>query len=84
MYPAFDRLNNKHLCVICIHERTLNRERSSHPMYHNILTACTRLTTGQYDDDDEIAYFTVCRKTTELVLSTAQKTSDNTDKDSKM
>ena len=36
-----------------------------------------------YDDDDEIAYFTVRWKTRELVLSIAPKTSDNTDKDSK-
>ena len=35
------------------------------------------------EDDDEIAYFTVRRKTRELVLSTAPKTWDNTDKDSK-
>ena len=35
------------------------------------------------DDDDEIAYFTVRWKTRELVLSTAPKTWDNTDKDSK-
>ena len=35
------------------------------------------------DDDDEIAHFTVRWKTRELVLSTAQKTWDNTDKDSK-
>ena len=35
------------------------------------------------DDDDEIAYFTVCWKTRQLVLSTAPKTWDNTDKDSK-
>ena len=37
------------------------------------------------DDDDEIAYFTVRWKTRELVniLSTASKTRDNTDKDSK-
>ena len=34
-------------------------------------------------DDDEIAYFTVRWKTRELVLSTAPKTWDNTDKDSK-
>ena len=32
---------------------------------------------------DEIAYFTVRWKTRELVLSTAPKTWDNTDKDSK-
>ena len=36
-----------------------------------------------FDDDDEIAYFTVRWKTKELVLSTAPKTWDNTDKDSK-
>ena len=35
------------------------------------------------DDDDDIAYFTVRLKTRELVLSTAPKTWDNTDKDSK-
>ena len=35
------------------------------------------------DDDDEIAYFTVRWKTRELVLSTAPKTWDNTDNDSK-
>ena len=34
------------------------------------------------DDDDEIAYFTVRWKTRKLVLSTAPKTWDNTDKDS--
>ena len=34
------------------------------------------------DDDDEIAYFTVRWKTRELVLSTAPKTWNNTDKDS--
>ena len=33
------------------------------------------------DDDDEIACFTVRWKTRELVLSTAPKTWDNTDKD---
>ena len=33
--------------------------------------------------DDEIAYFTVRWKTRELILSTAPKTWDNTDKDSK-
>ena len=38
---------------------------------------------GAYGDDDEIAYFTVRWKTRELVLSTAPKTWDNTDKDSK-
>ena len=37
----------------------------------------------RHDDDDEIAYFTVGWKTRELVLSTAPKTRDNTDKDSK-
>ena len=37
----------------------------------------------EHDDDDEIAYFTVRWKTKELVLSTAPKTWDNTDKDSK-
>ena len=36
-----------------------------------------------HNDDDEIAYFTVRWKTRELVLSTAPKTWDNTDKDSK-
>ena len=36
------------------------------------------------DDDDEIAYFTVRWKTRELVLSTAPKTWDNTDKDSRV
>ena len=35
------------------------------------------------DDHDEVAYFTVRWKTRELVLSTAPKTWDNTDKDSK-
>ena len=35
------------------------------------------------EDDDEIPYFTVRWKTRELVLSTAPKTWDNTDKDSK-
>ena len=35
------------------------------------------------DDDDEIAYFTVRWKTRELVLSTAPKTWNNTDKVSK-
>ena len=35
------------------------------------------------DDDDEIAYFTVRWKTRELVSSTAPKTWDNTDKDSR-
>ena len=34
-------------------------------------------------DDDEIAYFTLCWKTRKLVLSTAPKTWNNTDKDSK-
>ena len=35
------------------------------------------------DDDDEIAYFTMCWKTRKLVLPTAPKTWNNTDKDSK-
>ena len=35
------------------------------------------------DDDDEIAYFTVRWKASKLVLSTAPKTWNNTDKDSK-
>ena len=35
------------------------------------------------DDDDEIAYFNVRWKTRALVLSTAPKTWDNTDEDSK-
>ena len=35
------------------------------------------------DDDDGIAYFTVRWKTRELVLSTAPKTWDNTDKEGK-
>ena len=34
-------------------------------------------------NDDEIAYFTVRLKTRELILSTAPKTWDNTDKNSK-
>ena len=35
------------------------------------------------DDDDEIAYFTMRWKTKKLVLSTAPKPWNNTDKDSK-
>ena len=38
---------------------------------------------GTTDDDDDIAYFYRALKTRELVLSTAPKTRDNTDKDSK-
>ena len=35
------------------------------------------------DDDDEITYFAVREKNRKLVLSTAPKTRNNTDKDSK-
>ena len=43
----------------------------------------TIVTIDDDDDDDEIAYFTVRWKTRQQVLSTAPKTWDNTDKDSK-
>ena len=36
-----------------------------------------------YDDEEDTAYFTVSWKTRKLVLSTAPKTGNNTDKDSK-
>ena len=53
-------------------------------MDKKIIYSCFgKLNSEDDEDDDEIAYFTMRWKTRELVLSTAPKTWDNTDKDSK-